>query len=750
MLAPRLALFRVGCLWLLSGATLVFSQEAAISDVRVGAAGHFKRGHWAEVTALVQAGAVDLEGELEVVSRDGDGAPAAFVCPQPLRLTSGKSARFTTLVKMGPPRSGLQLRIRAGEKTIVQLEVVESTLNGAWNASDKTSQYAHRSTAQVIGVLGPPIGVDASLELLRRYYADEVAAVSLSGADLPTSWRGYDALDCLVIVAAEQHPLGTVSAEQRHALLDWLHLGGCIVVVAGNTAGELATPESPWASLLPGRLSPHTRLTTEAGLHAFTGEPVELEPVPQVWQWESSRSFTVLSETGSATSHRPLIVEAPVGLGRVSVVLVELTQPPLAEWKGRARLLGRVITGTSLAGGQGDVARGGGRMTHLGYRDLAGQLRMALDQYAGVSPVHFYPVAGVLLIYLLLLGPGEYFLLRKAAPLAMHLTWVAFPLLVVAFASGAVLLGQSSRGSELRINHVEIVDLDLTHGRQRGTSWTSLFTPESQSFSLSALPAKAIPEAKLRGTQFAWQALPGDGLGGVDAALPINILPLSTASPEPYRVRSGDADSPAIVQSLPLVLASSKMLAASWWGTLPAAAPETSGLHRGKLRDLEGSFRNLAPVALKNAYLAYGESIYRARDEIAPGATINILQLEQKHLEFQFTRRRLLKDADFSTPWNQEETEIPRILDIMMFHAAVQGRNYTVLSHRYQPELDFTYLIKHGYAVLVGQSETPLLELQQTGQPVDEASVRRWTFYRLVYPVAAANAVNPPATGNSQ
>ena len=57
----------------------------------------------------------------------------------------------------------------------------------------------------------------------------------------------------------------------------------------------------------------------------------------------------------------------------------------------------------------GDVAGHGLRAA-----STMGQLRMALDQYTGVAPVHFYPVAGALLIYLLLLGPGEYFLLLNS------------------------------------------------------------------------------------------------------------------------------------------------------------------------------------------------------------------------------------------------------------------------------------------------------------------------------------------------
>jgi hypothetical protein len=58
------------------------------------------------------------------------------------------------------------------------------------------------------------------------------------------------------------------------------------------------------------------------------------------------------------------------------------------------------------------------------------------------------------------------------------------------------------------------------------------------------------------------------------------------------------------------------------------------------------------------------------------------------------------------------------------------------LSHSYHGELDLTPLLHQGYAVLVGRAETPLIDLELDGQPLQESDVRRWTYYRILYPVA--------------
>lgn len=728
---PRASLaFACVALWL--GAALCGAQEATIQDPRVGVAGHFKRGHWAETTAIVTAGRERLTGQLEVISRDGDGAAVAFVCPEEIVLEPGQSADFATLVKMGPPGSGLRWRLRTDEKLLAQLNLGDAALDGMWNARDKTWKQAHRSTALVIATLGPDAGVESALNTLSRTLGDEVAVVALESSDqLPNSLPGYDAIDCLVIAAGKEDPLAGISPQRREVLLQWVELGGRLLLVAGDSADAMLAPPSPWTSLFAGRIKARSPLTTDAGLRSFAGESAELSPAPLMWDVDVRPEYITLGESGSVGSGRPLIVEHPHGLGRVSTILIDLSQPPLNQWNGVGRLLARTISGESQAS-EPDAIRSGGRMTHLGYRDLIGQLRMALDQYEGVATIHFYPVAGALLLYLLLLGPGEYFLLRTAAPRAMHLTWILFPLLLIAFVGGTIALGRSSRGSAVKVNHVEILDLDLVQGTQRGTFWTGVFSPEAREFSLTAQPGIPLADAELAGVQIAWQALPGEGLGGVDAA------PLGTGVPEPYLIKRGDGNTPAAIDHLPLAMASSKMFAGNWWGAIPASAEDSNQLRRGKLRDIEGTFRVVSPVPLESAFLVHGDLMYRAHGNLTPGAVIDVANLEHKHLEYFLTRRNVLKEREVAMPWNQEEIAIPRIMEVMMFHAALQGRNYTVLSHRYQGELDLSPLIRQGYAVLVGRSETPLVELQAAGGPLAEDHVRRWTYYRIIYPVAGA------------
>lgn len=715
---PLALLLSAAALALLS--TCAAAAEPQIRDVRIGFAGHYKHGHWAEVKATVEAGSAALQGELEIESRDGDGVPVTFTASNPVDLAARESAELTALVKMGPPRSGLTFRVRDKEQAARSLDVPAAAL-----------AKGHASTSQVVLSVGAPAGVEEAAALLKRLQANDAAAVALSSAkDLPTQFRAYDAIDCLFIAASTTDPLSEINSEQRSALVKWLHFGGRLVYVAGEAARDTLSGSGAWSTVLPGRVRERVPLTTDASLRAITGEPLSFDAGESVilWDIEAPRRLVTLWDSSASSGDHPLIVEQALGLGRISLLLLDVTQPPLHEWPGRPRLLAYVISGDDLAADLPPAASSGGRMTHLGYRDLAGQLRAALDQYAGVSPVHFYTVAAALVVYLLILFPGEYLLLRKATPRSMQLTWFVFPLTVIAFTGGALWLGQASRGGGMQINQVELVDLDVRGGKQRGFLWLGIFSPEARSYKFEARPTLGIDQAQVERAELAWQALPGEGLGGVDGAS------RGAAFATPYHVRPGSQQSTAVLDGLAMAKATSKILSGQWWGDIPPS-PEASDLRRGKLRELEGSFTNISPVPLRAAYLAHGEWLYRARGEIAPGAQIQVDQLERKHLEYHFTQRRVLESTD-TVPWSQEEMDIPRILEIMMFHEAVRGRTYTVLTHRYQPELDLSHLITSGHAVLVGQAAAPLVDVQANGEPLDADNVQRWTYLRIVYPVA--------------
>ena len=145
---------------------------------------------------------------------------------------------------------------------------------------------------------------------------------------------------------------------------------------------------------------------------------------------------------------------------------------------------------------------------HLGITDLAGQLRR-LDQFSEIELAPFWLVAGLIFVYLLLIGPLDFFLHRNVTR-RMALSWVSFPLWVVLFSAGAYWGAGRLKGDKLRINQVDLVDIDAASRNVRGTTWLNLFSPETTEYDLSLEPQIAGQEAGgKRDLLWSWMGLPG-------------------------------------------------------------------------------------------------------------------------------------------------------------------------------------------------------------------------------------------------
>jgi len=100
---------------------------------------------------------------------------------------------------------------------------------------------------------------------------------------------------------------------------------------------------------------------------------------------------------------------------------------PLAASSDRPLLVARLLDMPTTAT---EETKENTAVMHYGYNDLSGQLRSALDRFTGVRLVPFWFVASLIVVYILLIGPGDYFFLRKVVG-RMEWTWLTFPAIVI-------------------------------------------------------------------------------------------------------------------------------------------------------------------------------------------------------------------------------------------------------------------------------------------------------------------------------
>jgi hypothetical protein len=357
-------------------------------------------------------------------------------------------------------------------------------------------------------------------------------------------------------------------------------------------------------------------------------------------------------------------------------------------------------------------------------------------------------------LYIALIGPADYLLLRSLGR-RMEYTWLTFSLVIALFCGGTWWLTHRLKSDRLLVNQAELVDVDVTTGRVRGTTWFNVFSPATASYDLSVEPRPAgaasarRDEAIGRGAAsqvlLSWQGLPGTALGGMEQAM---------AGPAAVARAYELADDHSRLLDVPVPVWSTKSFVARWRA---AVRPPLAG----QLRDagdevVDGKLTNRLDLPLSKCLLVAGHWAWNLPD-IAPGQTVRVVPGDQRDLQSLLKGFKLIREGDkesliqVATPYDQSSFEIPSILEQMMFYDAANGRKYTGLLNRYQSFVDLSDHLELGQAVLwasvprsasqVRQFARPLASADDQAASGDSASEagaaddQQWTYYRFLIPI---------------
>jgi hypothetical protein len=737
--------------------------QPEIAGLRVGFSGSYRVGVWTPVEVTLRGGSEPIAGELSLTVPDGDGVPSRVTTPpdEPCRLLPGHDTRVLLYARFGRITSTLTAEFRRADGQLVARK--------EFTAGEDADQAGFRPAVAagrelIVEVGAEKLGVEGAIGLQRQPPGQQTVVARLGDVtEMPQRWIGYEGVDTLVISTSRPEIFRGLSPSGPcvEALDEWVRMGGKLVICVGSQAEEFRGGEAPLAPLarfLPGRLETEKAdgketvkifpLRQTGALETYCGSslPIPSENAAEVLQVPKLAGLGADCIVEAQEADLPLVVRAPRGFGQIVLFAGDLDRPPLSRWGDRPRLVSKLL---GLPAVENEESVEHGAIMHYGFDDLAGQLRSALDQFSGVKPVSFRVVVALLVVYLLLIGPGDYFFLRKVVG-RMEWTWLSFTLIVLVFTVGAYLAAHHFKGGQVRINQVDLVDVDVKSGWVRGTSWMDLFSPQAKSFNLSLqpeLPDGTVP--RQAGVWLAWLGLPGGALGGMDRP---------AFDPEPWT--EGYAFSPELdaMRGVPLPIWSTKSLTARW-------AARTKGYLKAELVEEGqvpvGTITNTLQVPLSKCLLIFGRHAYTVttRDNLEnPGRLGTLRPGESTHIDARtwrtelktlLTGRRLVNERQVSTPYDQSSVELPYILQAMMFFKAAGGRGYSGLGNAYQGFVDLTDLLTTNRAVLVAQGPggpgqpgqgADLLCKDRDDEPVRVAEDKHLTVYRFVFPVKTGAA----------
>lgn len=367
---------------------------------------------------------------------------------------------------------------RGAKKEIVLAEPVSQMISAVTVelASDGKSLGKARAPLNTSAMTDVFVGVLANDPSTGRYLGAvtlpmgnfRVTPVSLSTTDIPTNSVFLDTFQALII---NDFAANNLEPAQWRALENWVSAGGALFVAGGpswsKTFGGL--PES----LRPGQISGVVHAAGLPALESYAGKKLGAGSAPALLaRLSPAKGSDIL--IGSADL--PVVTRRTVGSGSLFFVAFDLNLEPFAGWSGSTVLWEKLLGQTGMR--QGATGMKGG----YGYRipKRQNQIAWAVRNIDAAQLPPAAAIGGIILLYVLALGPANYLVLKKLD--RRHLTWITVPAIAVVFAAIVWALAFKDKGRDLIATSISVVRMAPGSTVARVDTYGSLFAPSRSTF----------------------------------------------------------------------------------------------------------------------------------------------------------------------------------------------------------------------------------------------------------------------------
>jgi hypothetical protein len=628
---------RIGCiaaalslvLLLPTSASAQFRERIKISNVRLGfpaagfggqRGGAFKAGQWAPVYLDLECVKdTDPEENLVVIveTQDADEAVTEGSIEIPPmkkdeRLTASELGRIPYLIP-GSIYANVNVRVKGAKSGRTY---GESSDRNNFTGLD-TPQFVLLGVGTNLSGMRFPVDARGQDEGPATRSGWVQTAHILDVGLLPDHWIGYGAVDLMILGTGADKDFWLKLAEPQHekrrkAISEWVRRGGRLIISVGANQDVLEALKE-LKDLLPvavpaggKRMVPRLAFKwTPSGVYSVQSDSIGSGaefPVATLQPKPDRTSHALLIEDGT---NRPWALQGSFGQGRVTVFAFDLDKPPFADFARRVNFWENLVNfaGYTMPPLNDKLDRGYGS-SNTKYDEFGGKLQGSLDFFEGVPVVSFGWVALFILIYIILIGPVDYLFLKKVLR-RLEWTWITFPVIVIAVSAAAYFAAYALKGKDLKINKVDVVDVDLAGKRVDGNTWFTLFSPRIQNYTIGVEPAgtdkdpsawtPALATDAARDTVVTWHSH-------------IDQIRFSSGSnlgfKKSYRFQSGtdpvDVNRDlyaAGLEGVPIQVWTTKAFHAEWSAPIDPAKPPVAGeLTERENLSLVGSLTNYLPI----------------------------------------------------------------------------------------------------------------------------------------------------------
>ncbi|QDT37216.1 hypothetical protein [Stratiformator vulcanicus] len=665
-------------------------------EVEVGFAGKFKVGQW---MPLRVADIPDEAAAVRVTVLDADGAKVR----REFARGDSSSGDFRTTVQAG--RSGSPVTIELLDSNGVVIE--ERTIR----PEDGSGANLLASDLLVVSVDSKPVEtLDAELVAQSTVVAADVAS-----ADLPKVALAYSAVDAVLMSSnlVVDSAAGPLTTPQRDALLTYIEQGGHLIMSI-SAAEEFRRSE--FAEAIPIQVEQTLRVRNLSPLESFADSRQRIRFFGRI---EGAAGFDRESGTIVVDSiDGPLVMTAPLGFGRITLLAVDHNKPPLSTWKGRDALIGRLV-----AIGDPQVVQAAGNVTAIrvrGISELITQLDLGLGAIEGVRKISRNVLLLIVLAYLAIIGPLDYLLIHRLFH-RPYLTWITFPVLAIATAAFAGGTAEATNRKEPALRSVELIALDSESNTIQGESMTCYYSPRTMRCGVTIEAVRPWGESgnSVLPVDVGWFAAPEDSFGGANRAGGGGLLTPG--------YQFGGTAKQRTIERWPVPMWGTRKFRAEWSATL-ARSPIQSELESVGVGRLAGTLSHTFDGPLSEVLIAYGNRVFRptadgegnVQLEAATDWDIGGDKTTRYDLGRFLTRAKksvtTSRGGKFGdevsyarTAYDPNSGDLDRIAITMALYQAAGGEGYTGLKNFAVNSFDLSGRLDREHAVLVAKLPKPVV-----------------------------------------
>jgi hypothetical protein len=461
-------------------------------EAEVGYDGTYLLGSWTPVRIVLKNKGSDLEGSLEITVNAG--TEGRMIYSTPVSLPDGSEKEYTIYARIYKAERNLNISLTDGKGKILKSIKAES-LNPVGD-----NRYMLGLVTDDQPSLGYWKGKLTGSQLFSGYQP-----VSLDAASFPDH---RDVLAAFSVLILNNFDTSALRPEQADALNAWLQNGGVLIIGTGLNGKR--TLDGLSGSILPFAAGDIKEFASVNLLEEFTEQQISSQAPLQIMDIDVQDGKVLLGNEEDS-----LVWMFQKGKGTVFVSAFDLGTEPMLSWAGN-RMLWEKLLSENL---DPDTA------SYLRNPIEKGQMRASLaDVLGNIEAMEMPSVMLILflfLFYLALAGPLNYIFLKKIDK--REWAWVTIPALSIIFAALIFFLGYNTKGGELIVNTISLVDMNANEEEGNLTNYVGIFIPRRGDYEVEIDRYELLSPGgiQLQGQQ---SGLPAGLLAKMEQANPSRIL----------------------------------------------------------------------------------------------------------------------------------------------------------------------------------------------------------------------------------